>query len=96
MDEGEKERSSLPHEKGEVFMDWRLTATTLFCETVKRWVPIMVYKDGKTNCGYYYRHQVVTKDSSGLYKCHGPQGCSLCEAYKEDVFRRGGQTAQEV
>jgi hypothetical protein len=96
MDEGKKERSSLPHEKGEVFMDWRLTATTLFCETVKRWVPIMVYKDGKTNCGYYYRHQVVTKDSSGLYKCHGPQGCSLCEAYKEDVFRRGGQTAQEV
>ena len=77
-------------------MDWRLTAITLFCETVKRWVPIMVYKDGKTNCGYYYRHQVVTKDSSGLYKCHGPQGCSLCEVYKEDVFRRGGQTAQEV
>jgi hypothetical protein len=96
MDEGKKERSSLPHEKGEVFMDWRLTATTLFCETLKRWVPIMVYKDGKTNCGYYYRHQVVTKGSSGLYKCHGPQGCSLCEAYKEDVFRRGGQTAQEV
>ena len=76
-------------------MDWRLTATTLFCETVKKWVPIIVYKDGRANCGYYYRHQVVTKDSSGPYKCHGPQGCSLCEAYKEDVFRRGGQTAQD-
>jgi hypothetical protein len=72
-------------------MDWKITATTLFCDTVKKWVPIMVYKDGKTNCGYYYRHQVVTKENPGGFSCHGPQGCALCEAYKEDVFSRVGK-----
>lgn len=69
-------------------MAWRLTATTLYCDTVKKWVPIMVYKDGKTNCGYYYRHHVVSKKEHLKFSCHGPQGCSLCEAYKEDVFKR--------
>ena len=72
-------------------MDWKLTSTTLFCDTVKKWVPIIVYKDGKTHCGYYYRHQVVTKESPGGFSCHGPQGCALCEAYKEDVFSRVGK-----
>jgi hypothetical protein len=75
-------------------MDWRLTATTLFCDTVRKWVPIMVYKDGKTSCGYYYRHRVVTKNSGQEFSCHGSQECSLCKAYKEDVFSRVGQTTQ--
>jgi hypothetical protein len=69
-------------------MDWKLTATTLFCNTVKKWVPIIVYKDGKTSCGYYHRHQVITKENPGDFSCHGPQGCVLCEAYKKDVFSR--------
>jgi hypothetical protein len=72
-------------------MDWKLTATTLFCEVVKKWVPIIVHKDGKTQCGYYHRHQVVTKEDPSGFPCHGPQGCSLCLAYKEDVFSRVGQ-----
>ena len=72
-------------------MDWKLTATTLFCEAVEKWVPIMVYKDGRTNCGYYYRHRVVSKENPGGFSCHGPQGCSLCEAYKQDVFSRVGE-----
>jgi hypothetical protein len=76
-------------------MDWKLTATTLYCEAVKKWVPIMVYKDGRTNCGYFHRHRVVIKNSGGTLQCHGPQGCSLCEAYKADVFSRMEQMAQE-
>ena len=67
-------------------MGWRLTATTLFCETAKKWVPIIVYKDGRTHCGYYYRHAIVLKDTRQL--CQGPDDCTLCTAYKEDVFRR--------
>jgi len=55
----------------------------------------MVYKDGRTNCGYHYRHQIVAKDSGGPFKCHGPQGCRLCEAYKEDVFQRFEQSTQD-
>lgn len=71
-------------------MDWRITATTLFCDQIKKWVLIMVYKDGKTNCGYYYRHRVVSKENPGNFTCHGPQECPLCKAYKEDVFSREG------
>ncbi len=69
-------------------MDWRLTSTTLFCEVVKKWVPIMVYQDGRVNCGYYYRHGIIGKKSNRNYPCHGPEGCSLCKDYKEDVFQR--------
>jgi hypothetical protein len=76
-------------------MDWRLTATTLFCDTVRRWVPVMVYKDGRTNCGFFYRHRIVTQNNPQKFSCHGPQECSLCKAYKEDVFSRVGQTAPD-
>ncbi len=69
-------------------MDWKITATTLFCELVRKWVPIMVYRDGRTNCGYYYRHQIVIKHNPGRALCPGPQGCKLCHAYQEDVFSR--------
>ena len=70
------------------FMKWKLTSTTLFCDKVKKWVPIIVYGDGKTQCGYYYRHQVVAKENSGAFPCHGPQECELCKTYKQDVFSR--------
>lgn len=73
-------------------MGWRLTATTLFCETIKKWVPIIVYKDGRAQCGYYHRHAVVLKDVRHL--CQGPEGCSLCSAYKEDVLHREEPIAQ--
>lgn len=69
-------------------MGWKLTATTLFCKTVKNWVPIIVYNNGRTHCGYYYRHKVVTTNNNWPSQCHGPNGCSLCESYKEDVFHR--------
>jgi thioredoxin-related protein len=72
-------------------MHWRLTATTLFCNIVRRWVPIVVYKDGRTNCGYFYRHRVIAKNDRRELACHGPQGCSLCEAYKEDLFSRADE-----
>ncbi|MEI9476116.1 MAG: hypothetical protein WCO26_06040 [Deltaproteobacteria bacterium] len=77
-------------------MDWRLTAATLFCETIKRWVPIIVYKDGRTHCGYYHRHAIVMKDKRHLSGCHGSEGCDMCRVYKEDVFQRGGRITQNL
>jgi hypothetical protein len=53
-----------------------------------------VYKDGKTHCGYYHRHAIVLKDTRRL--CHGPEGCTLCIAYKEDVFQRDSQITQNL
>ena len=75
-------------------MGWRLTATTLFCRQVKKWVPVMVYKDGKTNCGFF-RRQGRHKNDGRLLPCSGPQDCLLCAAYRDDVFRRNGQMVKE-
>jgi hypothetical protein len=79
--------------KGES-MEWRLTATTLFCKEVQKWVPIMVYREGKTTCGFF-RRQEAHKSNGQLLPCAGPPGCSLCTAYREDVFGRNGQKVKE-
>jgi len=68
-------------------MDWRLTATTLFCDQVRKWVPIMVYKEGKAHCGFF-RRQAGNNHNGHSRPCAGPQVCSLCISYREDVFRR--------
>jgi Zn ribbon nucleic-acid-binding protein len=68
-------------------MGWKVTATKLFCDTVKEWVTIMVYHDGTTKCGYYERHfpeEGSTK--SREEQCH--EKCTILAAYKEDVFQR--------
>jgi len=74
-------------------MEWRLTATTLFCDQVRRWVPIMVYKEGKTQCGFF-RRQGGHQNNGQLLPCAGPQDCSICLAYREDVFRRNGSNEE--
>jgi hypothetical protein len=75
-------------------MDWRVTSTTLFCNTLKKWVCILVYKDGKTHCGYFHRRTGSGHEQSRKLSCEGPAGCALCEAYKEDVFRRDRMRSQ--
>jgi hypothetical protein len=73
-------------------MDWRLTATTLFCDKARRWVPVLVYKDGKTGCGYYTRQE--RRNGDGRQPCSGPRSCSLCAAYRDDVFQREDQRSK--
>lgn len=68
-------------------MGWKITATKLFCDTVKDWVTAMVYHDGTTKCGYYERHLAKIGDSNKVeVQCH--EKCTLLAAYKEDVFQR--------
>jgi len=67
-------------------MGWKVTATKLFCDTVKEWVTIMVYHDGTTKCGYYERHLAGPGDNDKGKECG--DGCTLLAAYKEDVFQR--------
>jgi hypothetical protein len=72
-------------------MNWKLTATTLFCDSVKRWVPILVFKEGRAHCGYFFRHGASRRKNHRVPACEGPQECTLCKAYQEDVFRRNGR-----
>ena len=67
-------------------MEWRLTATTLFCPQARKWVPILVYRDGKTGCGFYTKQ--AKRFSNGRLPCSGPGDCAICTGYREDVFRR--------
>ena len=75
-------------------MEWRLTATTLFCEEIRKWVPVMVYREGKTGCGFFKR-QGGHKNNGRMSPCSGPQDCFLCASYREDVFRRNGHRIEE-
>ncbi len=74
-------------------MDWRLTATTLFCQETKKWVPVLVYRDGKTGCGFHKRQE--SRQGNGRRPCSGPQRCALCAAYRQDVFQRERQPVKE-
>jgi len=68
-------------------VDWKLTATKLFCESAEKWVTIIVYSNGSTKCGYYQRH--LAKGGGGSKgNCHFQGTCQLMEEYREDVFQR--------
>lgn len=67
-------------------MGWKVTATKLYCDTVKAWVTVMVYHDGSTKCGYYERHFTDKAGNKGEAQCI--KNCTLLDAYKEDVFQR--------
>jgi len=69
-------------------MGWKVTATKLFCDIVKEWVTIIVYRDGTTKCGYYERH-FGDKGANNAREVQCLKKCTLLNAYKEDVFQRG-------
>jgi hypothetical protein len=70
--------------------DWKLTATTIFCEDMNDEVTIIVYKDGKTRCTGYDLFTKLNADARNKKKltgieCHGPV-CHRVAAYKEKLF----------
>jgi len=71
-------------------MDWKLTATKLYCEPVGQWVTVLVYRDGTVKCSYCEREKVVA-GRRGRNGCVGYEKCSILAAYKDDVFQREQQ-----
>lgn len=67
-------------------MAWKVTATKLYCDVVRAWVTVMVYRDGTTKCGYYERY--LSKSGSNDPKKVCGDHCKLLTAYREDVFQR--------
>ena len=37
-------------------MKWQVLFTTRFCDVVKDWVSILVYKDGTAKCAYFSKY----------------------------------------
>ncbi len=71
-------------------MDWKLTATKLYCEAVNQWVTILVYSEGEAKCNYRERKMTAARNEE-LRLCLGYEKCPVVAAYKEDVFQREEQ-----
>ncbi|HEY81740.1 MAG TPA: hypothetical protein G4O01_00405 [Dehalococcoidia bacterium] len=76
-------------------VNWQITATTLYCDSVDSEVTILVYKDGSVKCVDYdkYREQgrnaaELAKKSKRLgrqLKCDGPL-CQRALQYRDKLF----------
>ena len=77
-------------------VNWRITATTIYCNAVDDDVTLMVFKDGSVKCAAYPKYgqpdnkvAARLKDSGkklGKYlKCEGPL-CSCMKDYRDQQF----------
>jgi hypothetical protein len=80
-------------------MKLKVLFTTRYCDVVKEWVSILVYKDGTTKCAYFSKYistESIQKGKKTQSKkgtvCKGPP-CALCNSYKEEVFNRYDKVA---
>ena len=76
-------------------MDWKVTATKLYCDAEGLWVTIMVYADGNVKCGRRER-KAASGRNSGQVLCPGDDQCIVMTSYKEDVFQREQQTPESA
>jgi len=80
-------------------VDWKVTATTIYCDAVDANVTIMVYKDRSAKCaGYGKFGEGFTKDRPNILKkkrrrldrklrCEGPE-CSRVIMFRDEVFAK--------
>jgi len=78
-------------------VDWKVTATTIYCDSVDADVPIRVFKDWSTKCvGYKKYCESITEDVAKTLKkkgkrlnrtlrCEGPE-CSRVTEYRDRLF----------
>jgi hypothetical protein len=78
-------------------VDWKVTATTIYCDAVDANVTIMVYKDRSTKCVGYSRFcESLTKDRAKILEkkgkrlgrklcCEGGE-CSRVLTFRDEVF----------
>ena len=78
-------------------VDWKVIATTIYCDLVDTDVPIMVFKDWSTKCVGYMKYcesnteefaKTLKKKGKNLnrrLRCEGPE-CPRVIAYKNKLF----------
>ena len=75
---------------------WKITAKTIFCDTVADEVTLLVYKDGSAKCTGYQKYQqpnsfnrkLISQKSRQLghaIKCESGQ-CPRLKEYQEKIF----------
>ena len=77
-------------------VNWKVTATTIYCDGVGDEVTVMVYKDGQTRCTGYVRYGasgqsakarmgIRSKGSKRKLECQGP-ACPLVTRYRDKLL----------
>ena len=80
-------------------VDWKVTATTIYCDAVDEEVTLMVYQDGSAKCTGYKKHGKFSKEVQSekrskrlkqQTKCDGPE-CYRLIQYKDKLFSEEGK-----
>jgi hypothetical protein len=77
-------------------VDWEVTATTIFCDSVKDEVTIIVKEDGSVKCSGRLKFDTATKESKNALKmaskingkklaCQGVD-CATVKQYRDKVL----------
>ena len=78
-------------------VNWKVTATTVYCNAVDTNVAIMVYKDWSTKCAGYGKYgKGLSKDRARtlkrkgqkpdrILKCEGPE-CPCVKAFRDQLL----------
>jgi len=87
-------------------VNWKVTATTIYCDVVDDEVTLLVYKDGSAKCIAYTKYGKPDKETLNLLKkksnqlkrhleCEGPE-CRWVIQYRDKLFaeeaKRGTQS----
>ena len=86
-------------------VNWKVTATTIYCDAVDDEVTIIVNKDGSASCVSFARYGNPDKDIAGLMKkksqslnrelrCEGPE-CSRVTGYRDKLFAEEKEVRQD-
>jgi len=77
--------------------DWKVTATTIYCDAVDADATIMIYSDNTVKCSGFYKYEEhATRDTDNLLKkkgeklnrilkCEGLE-CARVTAYRDKIF----------
>ncbi len=77
-------------------VNWKVTATTIYCDVVDDEVTLLVYKDGSAKCIAYTKYGKPDKETLNLLKkksnqlkrhleCEGPE-CHWVMQYRDKLF----------
>jgi len=77
-------------------VNWKVTATTIYCDVVDDEVTLLVYKDGSAKCIAYTKYGKPDKETLNLLKkksnqlkrhleCEGPE-CRWVIQYRDKLF----------
>ncbi len=81
-------------------VNWKITATTIFCDAIDDEATLIVFKDGTAKCAAYLKYGSPDRETARLLsekgkrtarqlKCEGPE-CFRLKQYRDRLFTGSG------